>query len=354
MAVDTTVSARNRPAEPASIGKVIVVVVNFNGWEDTRECLVSLQVALSPVDGVVVVDNGSTCPPTREIHSEFPWVTYLANDQNLGWSGGNNTGIRYALQQGADWVMLLNNDTVVSPTFFNRHREVTQRHPDLALYGPMIHEYTNRDRLQTAACWFNRQGSPGFLQSDHFAAAGSREPEVKPTDIVNGCCLLARHDVFPRIGLIDDAYFLIHEEADFCLRAKRAGFRLGVLAEPHIWHKHSVSFQRAGKPLQRYYDARNLRRLIGTHAGKLAGGRPWGTSLALYWRYLLHLTQHELELGNVAGARAVVDGWSDAALGRYGPRSTRLKPLAAVIFPIIRVLLATRRRFRRQPVETRG
>src|SRR5437764_748752 len=87
------------------------------------------------------------------------------------------------------------------------------------------------------------------------APAGPAAPEV---DIVNGCCMMVRAEVFARVGLVDERFFLVHEESDLCLRARRAGFRCGVFGEALVWHKGSSAFARTGKRLQRYYDTRNL------------------------------------------------------------------------------------------------
>ncbi len=141
------------------------------------------------------------------------------------------------------------------------------------------------------------------------------------TDIVNGCCMMVRADVFARVGLIDDRFFLIHEEADFCLRVRRAGFACGVLAEPLVWHKGSTAFKRAGKRWQRYYDTRNLALLLRRH--RRASGRGLFSAYAAYLRYAYHRYCHEREAGQRDAADAVLEGLIDAAARRTGPYRAR-------------------------------
>ncbi len=105
-------------------------------------------------------------------------------------------------------------------------------------------------------------------------------PTITDVDIVNGCCMMVRAEVLARVGLIDERFFLIHEESDFCLRARQAGFKCGVMAEALVWHKGSSSFKRSGKRWQRYYDARNLYLLLSKHAvtHRAAGAAPFTRS----------------------------------------------------------------------------
>ncbi|MCI0703605.1 MAG: glycosyltransferase, partial [Planctomycetia bacterium] len=116
---------------------VWIVVVNFNGLEDTRKCLHSLS-ALSATANVVVVDNASELDPTATLASEFPHVHIVRNSANLGWSGGNNTGIRLALSRGADFIILLNNDTTVAPKLVLRLLAANAAHPRFGVIGPII------------------------------------------------------------------------------------------------------------------------------------------------------------------------------------------------------------------------
>src|SRR3954452_1497802 len=215
-----------------------VVLVNYNGTEDTRKCLRSLEKLTDPCS-VVLTDNKSNDDPLPKLRAEFPWVHYVQNTVNGGWSGGNNCGIRYALDRGATWLFLLNNDTTVRPDVVGRLLAAAEARPDYGILGPVIRYMDEPELVMTDGVVFNRPGYPGFFQRVEVPERSAEPPVVTDVDIVNGCAMMVRADVFRRIGLIDDRFFLLHEEADFCLRAKAAGFNCGVLAEGMVWHKGS-------------------------------------------------------------------------------------------------------------------
>jgi hypothetical protein len=321
---------------------VWIVPVNFNGLDDTRKCLRSL-AELAPRANVVVVDNASADDPLPALRAEFPWAEYVQNHTNAGWSGGNNAGIRHALARGAELVVLLNNDTTVRPDMVARLVAAFAAHPGYGVIGPVIRYMDEPDAVMTDGTAFNRPGYPGFFERLPVPETSADPPAVTPVDIVNGCCMAVRADVFRRVGLIDDRFFLIHEESDFCLRAQEAGFRCGVLAEALVWHKGSSSFKRTGKRWQRYYDARNLGLLLAKHPGRGTGRRRGWRSYAAYLRYAYHRYCHEREGGGADAADAVLEGLADAAARRYGPY--RPGPRWAV--PVLRAAFEAARRVRR-------
>ena len=295
--------------------RVWIVPVNFNGLEDTRKCLRSLAALSSPAS-VVVVDNASNEDPTQILKQEFPSVHLIRNPVNAGWSGGNNAGIRFALARGADYILLLNNDTTVHPDLVARLLASAALHPECGIIGPVIRYMDEPELAMTDGTRFNRPGYPGFFQRQPVP---EREAVVEETDIVNGCCMMVRAAVFERIGLIDDRFFLIHEEADFCLRAREAGWACGILADGLVWHKGSSAFKRSGKRWQRYYDTRNLGLLLAKHRTE----RSKLSSYSHYLRYAYHRYCHEREDGQPDAAVAVLEGLADAATRRYGPYEKR-------------------------------
>ena len=322
--------------------KVGIVVLHYNGLDDTLECLESLDPVRSEEVIVWVVDNASADDPSAAIVDRFPWCRLQQNPTNEGWAGGNNAGIRLALEAGCDWVMLLNNDTRVSSRIVERLLVAASGDDRLGVIGPLINEWDPPDQVQTACCFFNPAGRPAMLDSRMAATAsdmtaGSTPPVTLPTDIVNGCCMMIRADVIGRVGMIDEAFFLVHEESDFCLRVIESGYRCGVIAESHVWHKHSASFGREVSPVQRYFSSRNSWRLVNKHAA-WPGGKSWWTSRRMLLWHSWHLVDHELERGNTGAARAVIDGVADAWLGRFGPRPPRRRPLAWGVHATLRLL----------------
>src|SRR5262249_58110863 len=211
---------------------------------------------------VVGVDNASADDPCAALRAEFPWTRVIRNRVNGGWAGGNNVGIRAA---DADWVVLLNNDTVAAPDLAHRLLRAAEAHPRYAVLGPVIRTLEPPHEVMTDGAAFNRPGEPGFFPRREVPPTRTDPPTVAEVDVVNGCCLMTSAAALRRVGPIDERFFLVHEESDYCLRVRRAGWRCGVVAEALVWHKGSQSFARSGKRWQRYYDARNLLLLLHKH-----------------------------------------------------------------------------------------
>lgn len=308
-------------AEPSPIsqsGNFWIVLVNFNGWEDSVLCLESLKQMVTRAS-VVLVDNASRDRRLQELKEKFPWVHTVQNDANGGWAGGNNTGIRHALEHGAEQVLLLNNDTIVSGELVHRLLAAADSHPDYGILGPVIHFMEEPEEVMTDGCMFNQASLPGFFQRKEIPVQNVQSPTVTEVDIVNGCAMMIRREVFARIGLVDERFFLIHEESDFCLRAREAGFRCGIVAIPLVWHKGSSSFKRTGRGWQRYYDARNLLLLLNKHPHRQSQKRGYSRSLVEYIKYVYYRYCLEMEQGQPEAAKAVLNGVHDALAGRFGP-----------------------------------
>ena len=304
-----------------------IVLVNYNGRDDTLKCLDSLRDQTAGRCLVVVVDNGSAVDESADIASMHPWAAVIRSEVNGGWAGGNNEGIRHALERGAARVILLNNDTVVAPDFLGRLLAAAGDGRAFGVLGPVICSMEEPSEVMTDGCDFNGPGASGFFHRHLVPLAGDGPARVTEVDIVNGCCMMIEAEVFRRIGLIDERFFLIHEESDFCLRARRAGYRCGVLNDALVWHKGSSSFKRVGSRVQRYYDSRNLYLLLRKHPGKPAEGRRGASSTWVeYARYIYHRYCIEREHGQIEAADAVLEGLCDALAGRFGGRrpGTRL------------------------------
>jgi GT2 family glycosyltransferase len=306
---------------PCAFGscRVAIVLVNFHGTVDTLKCLDSIGALETSSPLTIVVDNGSTPDPSSQITQAHPWVKIIRREENGGWAGGNNAGIRHALEHGAEWIVLLNNDTIVAPDVLDRLLTSTDHQPDYGIVGPIICFMDDPETVMTDGCRFNRPGYPGFFERIPVPIAPSGPPQVVPVDIVNGCCMMISRRVFEHIGLIDERFFLIHEETDFCLRARRSGFQCGIVAKPLVWHKGSSTFKRTGKGLQRYYDARNLFLLLWKHRGR-RGGRTELSSWFQYLKYVYRRFSIEREQGEDNAADAVLSGLCDALAGRFGAR----------------------------------
>lgn len=318
--------------------RVWVVLITCNrGLEDTRKCLRSLSA--TGCRNAVLVDNASEDNPIPAIRAEFPWCRILTSRVNWGFTGGCNAGIRFALAEGADWIVLLNNDTIVAPEFMERLTEAARSWPDYQVIGPVIMSMDEPDKLQTDGCIFNDPAHPGFFQRKPVPITGSSKPSIVEVDVVNGCCMMVARRVFERIGLLDERFFAYHEETDFCQRARAAGFRCGVIGDALVWHRGTATPGRIGRPLPRYYDARNLGLLLWKHKGARHRGRTvWGSALT-YFKYTYYRYCVEREAGYPEAADAVIEGLCDAGMGRWGPQPRRQLlsvPLVRAFFELMR------------------
>ncbi|MBS0620669.1 MAG: glycosyltransferase family 2 protein [Verrucomicrobia bacterium] len=231
--------------------KVAILILNWNGKSDTLACLSSLQ-AREPHE-ILVIDNGSTDGSVQEIRARFPHVTVIENGENLGFAEGNNVGIRVALSRGADFLFLLNNDTIVAPDLLEQLLATFETHPEAGIVGAHILLFEAKETLDhLGGKWNPKRGEFDFI--------GHRTPSgecVEPLELDYACGagLMVRREVIEAIGMLDPRFFLIWEESDFCQRAKRAGFSVLTSPKAHLWHKVSASFK--GKAHSTYYWWRN-------------------------------------------------------------------------------------------------
>lgn len=233
--------------------KIHIVILNWNGAKDTIPCIESIQkIDLSTYE-LIIVDNGSTDDSVTILKTTFPSLTLLEIKENCGYAGGVNVGIQHALTQGAQWILLLNNDTLVDPLFLSAFSKKIEEDPKVGIIGGWPIRFYEPDKLDhLGGIWDENKGK--------FALVGLGEKldfqfEGK-LDYICGCSSLIRREVFEAVGLFEPAFFCYWEEADFCMRAKQAGFTFAVCPEAKLWHKVSASFT-GGKPHIAYYWWRN-------------------------------------------------------------------------------------------------
>ena len=248
-----------------SLLDVAIVILNWNSWQETVACLESLRAITWSRWQVVVVDNGSTNDSVAQIQAgvrQYPVpVTLLPTERNLGFTGGNNIGIRHALQHGCDYILLLNNDTTVAPDFLEPLIEFAESHPRAGMTGPVIYEADRPQTIQSAGArigWWNAKFPP---VSDAITDGAPRE-----TDYISGAAMLVRCAVIEKIGAFDEMFFLYVEEVDWCQRARDAGYEIWVVPQSRIWHEGAVTADSMHKPLLEYYRFRNRIFFMRKHA----------------------------------------------------------------------------------------
>lgn len=314
--------------------EMVVVVLSYNGLADTRKCLASLQPALRPFMMPLLVDNGSTDGTSEAVRAEFPWCPIERVEVNRGPLVGNNAGMRRALELGATWIVLLNNDTTVHPDLCDRLRDAAVAHPEFDVLGPVIMFMGDPTVVMTEGTTFNPPIPRGFFLDVHVPLTRTTPPSVVECDIVNGCCLMIRADMVRRVGFFDERFFMYHDESDLCLRVLAAGGRAGVIDHELVWHKGNATSAGTGKKSIRYYDARNLWLLLKKHRWAPRNGRSGWLTRLVYFRYMFHWYCAERESGNEPAALAVLHGVWDGLRGvegSYQPDVPRqLAPLKAL------------------------
>jgi GT2 family glycosyltransferase len=294
---------------------VVVIILNWNGLADTLECLESLAHLDYQGHEVVVVDNGSVDRSVPVIHERFPGVTIIENGENLGYAGGNNVGLRYAMAQGADYALLLNNDTVVDPAFLRILVDAVEADPTVGIAGPTIY-YHERPGIiwSTGGAIDWQRGSTRMLGLDE-QDEGQFGQVPRTVDFVTGCAMLVRRAVLEQTELLDERFFAYYEETEWCVRASRAGFKIVHVPLAHIWHKISPAAQ-ADSPLVHYYMTRN--RLLFLKATE-AGIHAWlHTLFAEYLRTLISWSVRPKWRCKQAQRKTMLQAIKDAWRRRWG------------------------------------
>lgn len=232
---------------------VTALVLNWNLPEDTRRCVESLQQSDYSNLRVVVVDNGSRAEVYTQLRAELPHVEFVRSEVNLGFAEGNNLGFRSALEQGADYVLVLNNDTVVDPHMVSRLVEVAEAEPNAGLIGPIIY-YLDRP----GDVWF---AGYRFLHGIYILRRGLHlKPPVEPVEdveFVSGCGVLIRRAVLEQVGFFSNEYFMYYEDLDLCFRALAAGWRILCVTDARMWHAVSTSTGGPDSPIKQYYQVKS-------------------------------------------------------------------------------------------------
>ena len=248
---------------------VYIVLVNWNGWQDTIECLQSLEQLQYPNYTLVVVDNGSTDQSVQKIEQQFADVVLIESEENRGFAGGNNLGIEYALEQQADYLWLLNNDTTVEPDALDHLVNRMEADPEIGICGSKLIYYHQRDRVQALAGgaynkWFALtknfgEGQPTKISIDH------RQVE-RDLDFIIGASMLVSRKFLNEVGPLSEEYFLYYEEIDWGIRAG-SNFSLGFAPKSIVYHKEGSSIQASNRNkgnksrLSDYYLVKNRFRL---------------------------------------------------------------------------------------------
>lgn len=293
---------------------VAIILVNWNGYAFTADCLRSLRRVKSPEFKVILVDNASQNQEGSRLKNGFPEIDLIENSTNLGFTGGNNVGIRKALDEEYTHVMLLNNDTVVEPDFLGQMLRKFQNNPELGVVQPLIFFLHDRKQIWSAG----GKWKPAWCRSITLGDRKYNEQyqaKDRNLDWATGCCMLITRTALLKAGLLNERYFAYFEDVEWSLRFKEKGFDIELAAEAILYHEAGASSKKkhAEGTLSAavfYYHVRNQFYLV----------RSQTKGLQIIFPALYHLTRFILWMayfcarGRFQKLKAVIrgikDGWA--------------------------------------------
>lgn len=245
--------------------KVFIIVLNWNGCSDTVECVESLKKIVYPSCEIILVDNGSTDGSEEILRKKFPETLFIQTGENLGYAGGNNIGMKYALSLGADFVILLNNDTVVAPDFVAELVNAAESGSSIGIAGSKVYYYDKPDFISYGGGFINLRTGWSRNACCNEKDEGQCD-SLKEIDWAPGCAMMVSRSVCEKTGFMNPEYFCYYEEIDWCIRAKKAGFKVVLAPKSRIWHKVFAATGGAGSGMFLYYTLRNSLKCINDNA----------------------------------------------------------------------------------------
>lgn len=296
--------------------KVYVIILNWNGVNDTLECLDSVCKLDYPNFRVVVVDNNSSDTSVESIRQQFNNVTLIQNSKNLGFTGGNNIGMEYALNAEADYIWLLNNDTIVEPDSLSKLVDMVEENLEIGLISPAVHFYHDPSMTQFIGC---------YIDFDNYTFIPVQDPnelisaERQSNLILYGTALLIKKDVIKSIGYLSEKFFAYVEDCDYSLRALRANFKTAVRVDSRIYHKGA---QTSGmfSPTHVFLGTRNL---YFFWRDNTQGVKKFFVP-AYYVGMVINYAKRLLDEGNQNGLEACLNGFWAAIKGIGGGYDTNI------------------------------
>ncbi|MFM7359156.1 MAG: glycosyltransferase family 2 protein [Sediminibacterium sp.] len=245
------------------INKTLVILVNWNSYALTRECLLSLQQVRTDELDIILVDNQSADGSGKQLEKEFPHLIYLQAPDNLGFTGGNNLALLYAIEKGYQNTMLLNNDTTVAPDFLTHLKKYLDAHPTVGAVQPLIYCSESPEQIWNAGSYFlHFLGQP--IIKNKMSANRKKNNQALEVEWITGCAFMVRMEILKKTGLLSDKMFMYFEDVDLSFRIRQQGYSLAMIPASKIWHVGGMSNRQKQKtaegyvnPFVHYLNARN-------------------------------------------------------------------------------------------------
>jgi hypothetical protein len=248
-------------SEAPSSASVYIVTLNWNRCDDTLALLQSLQNLTYPNFHTIVIDNGSVDGSVAHIRESYPHVIQICNGKNLGFGRGFNIGMQYALDEGADYIFIINNDTIVDPQVLTHL--MNHASPKIGILAPLIYLASDPERIWSGGGRFSCITLEVNLDLENKLDPGL--PEITERDFVTGCAMLFSADVLRKVGLFDEHFTLYYEDLDLCRRVWSAKYPIRLIATAKMWHKVSQSSGGKYSVNERYWMARSSVKYFRKH-----------------------------------------------------------------------------------------
>lgn len=290
-----------------------IIILNYNGLNDTVECLTSLRASTFLDFKVVVVDNASGENPLPLLKRDFPEACCIRSEINLGFTGGNNLGLAKANEINSKYIFYLNNDTVVTPDTLATLVDFMELHPEVGIAGPLTYYYDEPDVVCFGGGTIDRNtGRITFIGKG--ARLSAAHEDVICCNFIEGAAIVIRSTLAKKVGGFNDDYFLTSEESELCIQVADMGYKLAVITTCSILHKVSRSMG-AGSELINYFVYRNRLHFIRNNARSFA----LRDAAAIVYSYLVTFFSLVLRMRNLPAARGLILGILDFLRGITGP-----------------------------------
>lgn len=218
--------------------KIAIILVNWNNYSDTIECVKSLRKISYTNYKIVVVDNGSKNDSVKHL-SKLKDIVLIESNENLGFTGGCNLGIKYIAKEEFSYVLLLNNDTIVKSDFLQHLVNFSEENQNVGIVGPLIYYFSDPKKIWFEGGVIDFIHGP-FLHLEKKFAENGQLFKTRNVDYINGCCILIKREVIQKIGMLDEEYGTYVEDVDYNVRAHNAGYSSYIVYDSIIWHKVSA------------------------------------------------------------------------------------------------------------------
>ena len=293
---------------------VYIILLNWNNARDTIECLISLSDTTYKYKKILIVDNGSNDGSLTNI-KEWCRTSHLKDDiqflelgANLGFDGGNNKGIDFALKNNANYVLILNNDTLVPPETISNVVRTAEGAKNVGIIGVKTFRYPQKETVWFSGGEFRIFRLYSLMRGDNFTG-------VRPTGLVPGCFMLIPAAVLKAVGGFDTRYFLFLEDTDLSMRIKKAGYVLLVDCQNHIYHKVSSTMGGTFSPLSLYYLHRNRMLFLNKF---LTGYKKTAVFFVYFLIFVPILLMYEFLQGHIKNTKWILLGYWDFLCHKTG------------------------------------